>query len=74
MSVSRRTNIPAYYADWFSTALKKVTRIMKILIPISLSLPISPPGNVKTFVFWSRNPQPLFKHLNYIDQNYNNKH
>ena len=74
ISASRRTDIPAYYADWFSTALKKGYAHYKnpySNIPVFADLSS---GNVKAFVFWSRNPQPLFKHLDYIDQNYNKKH
>ncbi len=74
ISVSRRTDIPAYYSEWF------VNRIDKGFvaypnpysnIPVFISLK---PEHVKAFVFWTRNPKPLFVHLDKIDDLYNKRH
>jgi hypothetical protein len=32
------------------------------------------PDAVRAFVFWTRNPKPLIKHLDYIDDRYNKMH
>lgn len=64
VSASRSTDIPAFYADWFFHRLK-----------IGYSAWINPFNGVKSFVsykntrfivFWSKNPHPLLKHLDYL--------
>lgn len=74
ISVSRRTDIPAYYADWFYNRLK----VGYVYYPNPFSKkPIYTnlrPEAVTAFVFWTRNPYPLLKYLNYIDDNYNKAH
>lgn len=70
ISVSRRTDIPAYYSEWFIKRVragfcfvpnpynpKQVTRV-------SLRA-----KDVKCFVFWTRNPRPLIPHLDELDRN-----
>lgn len=74
ISVSRRTDIPAYYADWFYYRLLKgyvyyPNPYSKKPIYVNLR-----PDFVQAFVFWTRNPYPLFKYLDYIDDNYNKSH
>jgi hypothetical protein len=74
ISVSRRTDIPAYYADWFRKRLELgytfyANPVTNKPVPVSLE-----PDDVKAFVFWTRNPKPLFKHLDYIDKKYNKHH
>lgn len=74
ISVSRRTDIPAYYAEWF------YNRLLKGYVyypnpyskkPIYTNLR---PEFVQAFVFWTRNPYPLLKYLDYIDDKYNKAH
>jgi len=75
ISVSRRTDIPAYYANWFRKRLEigytfypnPLNSNNKVYQELS-------PDSVKAFVFWTRNPRPLFKHLDYIDELYKKKH
>ena len=64
ISASRSTDIPAFYADWFFHRLK-----------VSYSAWTNPFNGVKSFVsyekcrfivFWSKNPQPLLKYLDYL--------
>lgn len=74
ITVSRRTDIPAYYADWFRARLEVgygyyPNPYSQKPVYVDLS-----PQNVKAFVFWTRNPKPLFKHLDYIDQKYEKQH
>lgn len=66
VSASRSTDIPAFYADWFFHRLK-----------IGYSAWINPFNGVKSFVsykntrfivFWSKNPHPLLKHLDYLKE------
>ncbi len=66
VSASRSTDIPAFYADWFFHRLK-----------IGYSAWTNPFNGVKSYVsyqntrfivFWSKNPQPLVKHLDYLKE------
>ena len=66
VSASRSTDIPAFYADWFFHRLK-----------VGYSAWTNPFNGVKSyvsykntrfFVFWSKNPQPLLKHLDYLKE------
>lgn len=74
ISASRRTDIPAYFADWFRKRLEKGYTVYPNPYsgkPIFQKLS---PEFVKAFVFWTRNPKPLMKHLDYIDKHYDNHH
>ena len=74
VTVSRRTDIPAYFADWFRSRLElgycfyPNPHSQK---PVQMDLS---PEKVKAFVFWSRNPKPLLKHLDFIDDKYDKRH
>ena len=66
VSASRSTDIPAFYADWFFHRLK-----------VGYSAWTNPFNGVKSFVsyqntrfivFWSKNPEPLLKHLDYLQE------
>ena len=65
VSASRSTDIPAFYADWFFQRLRK-----------GYSAWTNPFNGVRSYVayrdtrfivFWSKNPAPLIKHLDYLD-------
>lgn len=74
ISVSRRTDIPAYYSDWFIKRVKLAYVYYPNPFsqkPIYVSLK---PEDVKAIVFWTRNPKPLFKHLDFIDERYYRHH
>lgn len=74
ISASRRTDIPAYYADWFRQRLERgfvAYPNPHSGKPVFMSLL---PAHVTCFVFWTRNPKPLFKHLDYIDERYQRRH
>ena len=64
ISASRRTDIPAFYSEWFINRIragycevpnpfnrKQVARVSLL------------PDDVELIVFWTRNPRPLFPHL-----------
>ena len=65
LSVSRRTDIPAFYSDWFFNRLKEgfvcVRNPMNIhqVSRIALS-----PKVIDCIVFWSKNPKPMLSRLN----------
>jgi hypothetical protein len=74
ISASRRTDIPAYYADWFFERLKKGFTFYSNPYSNKLIYVNLRPNYVQAFVFWTRNPYPLFKYLDYIDDVYNSSH
>ncbi len=62
ISVSRSTDIPAFYADWFFHRLK--------IGYSAWTNPFNPKQrifvsykNARFFVFWSKNPKPLLNHI-----------
>lgn len=69
ISASRRTDIPAFYAEWLMNRIRagyctvpnpfnrnQVARVSLL------------PEDVDVLVFWTRNPRPLFPHLAELDQ------
>lgn len=66
VSASRSTDIPAFYSDWFFHRLR-----------VGYSAWTNPFNGVKSYVsykntrfivFWSKNPFPLLKHLDYLEE------
>lgn len=68
VSVSRRTDIAAFYSDWFINRVR--AGFVKTRNPFNanqvreISLL---PQDVDCFIFWTRNPAPLFPHLSMLD-------
>lgn len=68
LSVSRRTDIPAFYSEWFINRIKdgfvyvrnpfNYNQISKINIS---------PENVDCIVFWSKNPKSIIEKLHILD-------
>lgn len=71
LSVSRRTDIPAFYSEWFINRIREgfvmVRNPMNYhgVSRISLS-----PDLVDCIVFWSKNPAPLLPYLDQIAEKY----
>lgn len=67
VSASRSTDIPAFYSDWFFERLNKGYSVWKNIFAGGKKYYI---GYEKTkfIVFWSKNPQPLLCHLDYLDE------
>lgn len=67
ISVSRRTDIPAFYADWFFHRLERgYVDVMNPFNPTQAShVSLS---HVKFIVFWSKNPQPMEQYLPILDK------
>jgi len=68
ISASRRTDIPAYYADWFMNRVRSgycdVANPFNSRIVSRVSLA---PADVDVIVFWTRNAAPLLPHLDELD-------
>ncbi|TAN62459.1 DUF1848 domain-containing protein [bacterium] len=70
ISVSRRTDIPAFYAEWFMSRIR--AGYCSVVNPFNanqVSYVGLKPNDVIGFVFWTRNPQPLLKYLPELDKN-----
>lgn len=69
ISASRRTDIPALYSDWFMNRVRAgflATRNpfnRHQIREVSLR-----PEDVAAIIFWTRNPLPLFRHLDELDR------
>lgn len=68
ISISRRTDIPAFYADWFVERVRQGEVYVKNPYSGSFSCVSLKPGDVSCFVFWSRNYAPLIPHLDIIEK------
>lgn len=68
VSASRRTDIPAFYAEWFMNRIRAGACTVPNPFNANRSSRISLlPQDVDTIVFWTRNPRPLMPHLPELD-------
>lgn len=69
LSVSRRTDIPAFYSEWFINRI--IEGFVYVRNPFNYNqvskINISP-DNVDCIVFWSKNPKPIIEKLNILDE------
>ncbi len=67
LSVSRRTDIPAFYFDWFVKRVQKGYLMVKNpMNPKQIhKVPINPEV-IDTIVFWTKNPKPALNKLDYM--------
>lgn len=69
ISASRRTDLPAFHAEWFMERVRagfctvRNPRNSRQESRISLL-----PEDVEVICFWTRNPRPLIRHLDELDQ------
>ena len=71
ISASRRTDIPAFYSDWFFNRLKEGYVLVRNPMNIhQVSRIALDPDVVDFIVFWTKNPKPMLNKL-YELQNYN---
>jgi hypothetical protein len=69
ISASRRTDIPAFYSEWFMNRVREgyctvpnpFNRKQISAVPLS-------PSEVDVIVFWTRNPKPLMSSLKDLDR------
>ena len=69
LSASRRTDIPAFYAEWMANRLREgVFTTVNPYRSTSLTRWHISPQTVDCVVFWSKNPAPLLPFLDEIDR------
>jgi hypothetical protein len=68
ISASRRTDIPAFYAEWFMNRIREgFCLVPNPFNPRQISNVSLLPKDVDALVFWSKNPEPLAGHLGELD-------
>jgi len=66
ISASRSTDIPAFYSDWFIKRLEE--GYVKWKNPFN-GVPLYVTFNkARLFVFWSKNPKPMLKYLDFLNK------
>lgn len=64
LSVSRRTDIPAFYAKWFFKRIEDgFCCVRNPMYPAQVSKVQLTPDVIDCIVFWTKNPQPMFPYL-----------
>lgn len=68
ISASRRTDIPAFYSDWFMQRIREghFLRVNPFNRRQTRQISLAP-DDVEAIVFWSKHPRPLFAHLRELD-------
>ena len=68
LSVSRRTDIPSYFSDWFFERLKEGYVYTKNpMNPKQISRLELSPETVDCIVFWTKNPEPMLSKLSELE-------
>jgi len=68
LSVSRRTDVPAFYFDWFVKRVQKGYVMIKNPMNSKQIHKVSiNPEVIDTIVFWTKNPKPAMGKLNLLD-------
>jgi hypothetical protein len=69
ISASRRTDIPAFYSEWFMERIRdgEFIRVNPFQPRQQRTISLSPEA-VDAIVFWSKNPRPLLPHLPFLDR------
>ena len=69
ISASRRTDIPAFYAEWFINRIRAgFCTVPNPVNPHRISNVSLDPNDVDVIVFWTRDPKPLIKRLAELDR------
>ena len=69
ISVSRRTDIPALYSDWFFNRVKEGVVLVKTKIDSpKITKVFLEPEDVRCFVFWTKNPGPMLARIDELDR------
>lgn len=64
LSVSRRTDIPCYYSEWFTERMREgFVYVRNPMNPKQLSKIALSPDVVDCIVFWTKNPEPMLGKL-----------
>ena len=67
ISASRSTDIPTFYSDWFIN--RWGAGYLKWINPFNGKPLYVSFKNTRLVVFWSKNPRPMFKYLDFMDKN-----
>jgi len=69
ISASRRTDIPAFYSDWFMNRIREgfFYRVNPFNSNQVSGFSLNP-AHVDAICFWTKNPKPLMPHLNELDE------
>lgn len=68
LSVSRRTDIPNYYSEWFLNRIKEgYLYVRNPMNAHQISKIILSPEVVDCIVFWTKNPEPMLSRLDELD-------
>lgn len=67
VSASRATDIPAFFADWFANRLRAGYCAWVNPFNAHQRMYVSF-ARTRVFVFWSKNPKPLLRHLPLLDE------
>jgi DNA repair photolyase len=67
ISASRSTDIPTFYSDWFINRWE--AGYLKWINPFNGKPLYVSFKNTRAVVFWTKNPRPMFKYLDYMDKN-----
>jgi DNA repair photolyase len=70
ISASRSTDIPTFYADWFVERWK--AGYLKWKNPFNGTFLYISLKKTRAVIFWTKNPKPMFKHLDFLDKNVKN--
>ncbi|MBI5178922.1 MAG: DUF1848 domain-containing protein [Nitrospinae bacterium] len=69
ISASRRTDIPAYYSEWFSNRAKAgYCLVRNPFNPAQVSRISLLPEDVDAIVFWTKNPAPILPRLDELER------
>ena len=67
VSVSRRTDVPAFYSEWFFRRVKEgFAETRNPMNPKQIRVVSLNPEDVDCFVFWSKNPLPMAEKLDLL--------
>ena len=68
ISASRRTDIPAFFGDWFMKRIEEgYFHRVNPFNPNQVSEISLKPDDVEGFVFWTKNPRPFLKHISILE-------
>ena len=70
ISASRSTDIPSFYPDWFIQRLKE--GYVKWKNPFNGVSSYVSFSKTRLFIFWTKNPKPIIKYLNFLDEKIEN--
>jgi len=69
LSISRRTDIPAFYSDWFYNRIEEGFLYVRNPINKKLVYKIDlNPEKIDCLVFWTKNPAPFLSRMNNLDK------